>query len=74
MIIVYVIDSYGEFSNGTTMTAVRSKQMLEEMGHTVRVVAISSIQGEEYFQLKERNIPIVSKWSATQKLIMQNLM
>lgn len=67
MIIVYVIDSYGEFSNGTTMTAVRSKQMLEEMGHTVRVVSISSIQGEEYFQLKERNIPIVSKWSATQK-------
>jgi len=26
MIIVYIIDSYGEFSNGTTMTAVRSKQ------------------------------------------------
>ena len=67
MIIVYVIDSYGEFSNGTTMTAARSKKMLEEMGHTVRVVAITNLEGEDYFELKDRNIPIVSKWSATQK-------
>ena len=71
MIIVYVIDSYGEFSNGTTMTAARSKKMLEEMGHTVRVVAITNLEGEDYFELKDRNIPIVSKWSATQKIILQ---
>ncbi|MGI6781433.1 MAG: glycosyltransferase [Acholeplasmataceae bacterium] len=66
MIIVYIIDSYGEFSNGTTMTAVRSKQKLEEMGHEVRVVSISNIEGKEYFQLEKRNIPIVSYFSAKQ--------
>ena len=60
MIIVYIIDSYGEFSNGTTMTAVRSKQKLEEMGHEVRVVSVSNIEGKEYYQLKQRYIPIVT--------------
>lgn len=49
MIIVYIVDSYGEFSNGTTMTAVRSKQKLEEMGHEVRIVSISNIEGKEYY-------------------------
>lgn len=37
MIIVYVIDNYGEFSNGTTVTAKRSKEKLEAKGHTVRI-------------------------------------
>ncbi|MGI6787608.1 MAG: glycosyltransferase [Acholeplasmataceae bacterium] len=66
MIIVYIVDSYGEFSNGTTMTAVRSKQKLEEMGHEVRIVSISNIEGKEYYRLEQRNIPIVSKYSAKQ--------
>ena len=66
MIIVYIIDSYGEFSNGTTMTAVRSKQKLEEMGHEVRVVSVSNIEGKEYYQLKQRYIPIVTPVSKKQ--------
>lgn len=68
MIIVYVIDSYGEFSNGTTMTALRSKKHLEKLGHTVRIVSNTSVCGPEYFHLKERHIPIVSKMSKKQSM------
>ncbi len=60
MIIVYVIDNYGEFSNGTTITALRSKQKLEEKGHTVRIVTAGDFQGEHIYHLEKRNIPIVS--------------
>ncbi len=63
MIIVYVIDNYGEFSNGTTVTAKRSKELLEKRGHTVRVVSAGPITGENYYTLKKRRIPIVS-WAA----------
>ncbi len=52
MIIVYVIDSFGEFLNETAIFASRSKKMLEEMGHTVRVVSNTKLKGEEYFYLQ----------------------
>lgn len=67
MIIVYVIDNYGEFSNGTTVTAKRSKEKLEAKGHTVRIVSAGNFQGEGYYQLKKRRIPIVSYVAAKQK-------
>ncbi|HOF43194.1 MAG TPA: glycosyltransferase [Bacilli bacterium] len=68
MIIVYVIDSYGNFSNGTTVTAKRSKEYLEKLGYTVRIVSIADLEGEEYFQLKERKIPIVSYFARKQHM------
>ena len=49
MIIVYVIDSYGEFSNGTTITAKRSKEYLEKLGHTVRIVSISKDSNKDFY-------------------------
>ncbi len=68
MIIVFVIDNYGELSNGTTMTAKRTKEMLEKRGHTVRIVSAGPIIGEGYYQLKKRWIPIVSEVSAKQHM------
>ncbi|MBN2503897.1 MAG: glycosyltransferase [Bacilli bacterium] len=68
MIIVFVIDNYGEFSNGTTVTALRSKQLLEARGHTVRIVSAGPPENENYFQLKKRRIPIISKAAAKQNM------
>lgn len=68
MIIVYVIDNYGELSNGTTITALRSKQQLEARGHTVRVVTAGPVSGPEYFHLEKRRIPIVSAVSEKQQM------
>ncbi len=68
MIIVYVIDNYGELSNGTTITALRSKEQLEKRGHTVRVVTAGPVEGPDIYHLKKRKIPIVSKVSEKQKM------
>ncbi len=68
MIIVYVIDNYGELSNGTTITALRSKEQLEKRGHTVRVVTAGSVSGPEVYHLKKRYMPIVSPVSARQQM------
>ncbi len=68
MIIVYVIDNYGEFSNGTTITALRSKLKLEEKGHTLRIVTAGNYQGENIYHLEKRNIPLVSKVSEKQHM------
>jgi 1-acyl-sn-glycerol-3-phosphate acyltransferase len=63
MVIVFVIDNYGEFSNGTTISALRTKMELEARGHTVRVVSAGPVRGEEYYSLNRRFIPIVS-WAS----------
>lgn len=68
MIIVYVIDSYGKFSNGTTVTAKRSKEYLEKLGHTVRIVSIDDSNEEGFYQLEERNVPIVSRFAKKQHM------
>lgn len=68
MNIVYVIDSYGEFSNGTTVTAKRSKQFLEKLGHKVSIVSISDNDEEGFFKLEERKIPIVSYFAKKQSM------
>ncbi|HOE15106.1 MAG TPA: glycosyltransferase [Candidatus Paceibacterota bacterium] len=68
MVIVYVIDSYGNFSNGTTVTAKRSKEFLEKLGHTVRIVSISECEDEGFYRLKERKIPIVSYFARKQSM------
>lgn len=68
MVIVFVIDSYGEFSNGTTITAKRSKAYLESMGHTVRVVSIDKSTEEDFFHLDEREIPVVSYFARKQNM------
>ena len=68
MIIVYVIDNYGELSNGTTITALRSKEQLEKRGHTVRVVSAGPVKKPDGYQLKKRYIPIVSPVSKKQHM------
>jgi len=68
MIIVFILDNYGEFSNGTTITAMRTKALLEERGHTVRVVSAGPLTGENYFTLKKRYIPIVTEVSRRQNM------
>lgn len=40
--IVFVVDTYGLSTNGTTMTAMRSVQALRARGHTVRVLSGSA--------------------------------
>ena len=40
MVIVFVIDSFLEETNGTTITAVRTRNKLIELGHEVRVVTV----------------------------------
>lgn len=68
MIIVYVIDNYGELSNGTTMTALRSKEQLEKRGHIVRVVTAGPVDGPDIFHLNKRHIPIVSPVAEKQNM------
>ncbi len=68
MIIVYVIDNYGELSNGTTITALRSKKHLEKRGHTVRVVTAGPVEGPDIYHLEKRRIPIVSKVAEKQQM------
>ena len=61
MIIVYVIDSFGEFSNEATIFASCSKKILEEMGHMVRVVSNTKLKGEEYFNLQNGKSKTMAK-------------
>lgn len=68
MTIVYIIDSYGRFSNGTTVTAKRSKEYLEKLGHTIRVVSIDDSKEQGFYQLEERNVPIVSYFAKKQHM------
>ncbi|MGI6360293.1 MAG: glycosyltransferase [Acholeplasmatales bacterium] len=67
--IVYVVDSYGEFSNGTTMTAKRSKEKLEALGHEVSIVSTYNTNEKGYYRLKKRYIPIVTHFADKQKMI-----
>lgn len=68
MVIVFVIDNFGEFTNGTTITAKRTKEQLERRGHSVRVVSAGDNEGIEFYRLKKRHIPIVSWASKKQNM------
>lgn len=61
MIIVYVIDSFDEFSNETTIFASCSKKILEGMGHIVRVVSNTKLKGKEYFNLQNGKSKTMAK-------------
>lgn len=68
MIITLVIDSFADKSNGTSMTAFRFANALRERGHQVRVVA-PYVQGEGYYPIPERYIPLVTEISRKQHMI-----
>ncbi|WP_163565719.1 glycosyltransferase [Helicobacter suis] len=68
MIIALVVDSFEDKSNGTSMTCYRFYKALKERGHEVRVVA-PFIQGEGFFTLKERYIPLVTEIARKQHMI-----
>ena len=67
MIIVFVIDSYGILTNGTTITAWRFVEALKARGHTVRIVS-SGISGENMYPVRVVNIPIVSSIAKKQSV------
>ncbi|WP_104637712.1 glycosyltransferase family 4 protein [Helicobacter felis] len=68
MVIVLVVDSFENKSNGTSMTAARFCKALREHGHSVRVVA-PFVQGEGFYALKERYIPLVTKLAHKQHIL-----
>lgn len=68
MIIVLVADSFADKSNGTSMTAARFASALKERGHSVRVVA-PYVQGDGFYPVKERYIPIVTEVSKAQHMV-----
>ncbi|MDO7252433.1 glycosyltransferase [Helicobacter cappadocius] len=68
LIIVLVVDSFADKSNGTSMTAYRFAQALKEKGHQVRIVA-PHIDGDGYYNIPERYIPLVTEISHKQHMI-----
>ncbi|AFI06438.1 glycosyltransferase [Helicobacter cetorum] len=73
MVIVLVVDSFKNTSNGTSMTAFRFCEALRKKGHTLRVVApnIESLGSEKegYYSVKERYIPIATEISHHQNIL-----
>nr|BBB04335.1 cholesterol alpha glycosyltransferase [Helicobacter heilmannii] len=68
MIIALVVDSFEDKSNGTSMTAYRFYKALKAHGHEVRVVA-PFVQGEGFYRVDERYIPLVTEISHKQHMI-----
>lgn len=68
MVIVLVVDSFADKSNGTSMTAARFATALQHAGHSVRVVA-PHVEGEGFYPVKERYIPIVTEVSKAQHMV-----
>lgn len=68
MVIVLVVDSFADKSNGTSMTAARFAHALQKAGHSVRVVA-PHVQGDGFYAVKTRYIPIVSEFSRPQHMV-----
>ena len=58
MIITFVMDQFGETSNGTACTALRFAQILKEKGHEVRVLTASKVDGDGIFTLPEWKLPV----------------
>ncbi len=58
MVITFVMDQFGETSNGTTITAMRFADILRKKGHEFRVLTASKIDGEGVFVLPEYRIPV----------------
>ena len=58
MVITFVMDQYGETSNGTTMTAKRFVDILKKKGHEVRVITASNVSGEGIYVLPEYRMPV----------------
>ncbi len=73
MVIVLVVDSFKDTSNGTSMTAFRFFEALKKRGHVMRVVAphVDNLGSEEegYYNLKERYIPLVTEISHKQHIL-----
>lgn len=65
MTIVFVVDTYGVLTNGTTITAYRFVEALRARGHKVRVVGLG-LSGPDAYPLSEWRIPIVSRIAARQ--------
>ena len=60
MVIVFVVDTFCEVLNGTTMTAQRFVKGLRERGHEVRVLAIGE-PGPDNYYVNEAHYGFISK-------------
>lgn len=82
MVIVFVIDSYKNRSNGTSMTAFRFARELIGLSHEVRIVSTNitddkglmakgfiGSEGEKLYGVNEHYIPIVTEVSRKQHMI-----
>lgn len=82
MVIVFVVDSYRNRSNGTSMTAFRFARELVKIGHEIRIVAANIANdkgemargdigevGEKLYGVKERYIPLVTEVSKKQHMV-----
>ncbi|WP_120943831.1 MULTISPECIES: glycosyltransferase [Helicobacter] len=68
MVVVLVVDSFENKSNGTSMTAYRFYKALQKHGHEVRVVA-PFVQGEGFYSVPERHIPLVTPIAHKQHIL-----
>lgn len=68
MKILFVIDNYGNQTNGTSITAKRFANELIRKGHEVRILSNAKSDEIEVFELKTRYIPIVSDVAKKQKV------
>ncbi len=68
MTLVFVIDSFLDKTNGTTITAHRTRDKIIEMGHEVRVVTVGyeDMRDVNIWTVPERYIPIVTYFSNKQ--------
>lgn len=60
MTIVLVVDIFDQLNNGTTMTAYRFAEMLQQRGHDVRVVSIGDPEKNPY-AVPEVFLPVATK-------------
>lgn len=58
MVITFVMDQYGETSNGTSSTAMRFAHVLRQKGHEVRILTASDIKGDDIYTLPEYRLPV----------------
>lgn len=58
MVITFVMDQFGETSNGTACTALRFADILKQKGHEVRVLTASKVSGDGIYTLPEWKLPV----------------
>jgi glycosyltransferase involved in cell wall biosynthesis len=72
MVITFVIDQYGEHSNGTTVAARRIATVLKSMGHEMRIITCVSTNNDDImkvYTVPSKKVPIVSYLAEKQGMV-----